>query len=169
MSIKKDWTQECRWVRKTSKIMLSSGSCVHTSLSVFAACLFRYNVLSLVYLLYLLLLPWFLSPNKHTIRGRRTCLHSSSAGVGSEVTRLTLPPRSKEGQMWLRCSIPPHLRGVPGQETPCSPPASLSGLQVCEVAPVSVCFALFQTGDVCLRPKTPGRCCRTCVTLCSAQ
>ncbi|KAL2088481.1 hypothetical protein ACEWY4_015380 [Coilia grayii] len=33
------------------------------------ACLFRYNVLSLVYLLYLLLLPWFLWPNKHTLRG----------------------------------------------------------------------------------------------------
>ncbi|KAK2922149.1 piezo-type mechanosensitive ion channel component 1 isoform X2 [Channa argus] len=33
------------------------------------ACLFRYNVLSLVYFLYLLLLPWFLCPNKHTIRG----------------------------------------------------------------------------------------------------
>ncbi|XP_071237733.1 piezo-type mechanosensitive ion channel component 1-like isoform X1 [Salvelinus alpinus] len=34
-----------------------------------AACLFRYNALSLVYLLYLLLLPWFLWPNKHTLRG----------------------------------------------------------------------------------------------------
>ncbi|KAM7384994.1 hypothetical protein PAMP_001097 [Pampus punctatissimus] len=34
-----------------------------------AACLFRYNVLSLVYFLYFLLLPWFLCPNKHTIRG----------------------------------------------------------------------------------------------------
>ncbi|XP_038593080.1 piezo-type mechanosensitive ion channel component 1 isoform X4 [Micropterus salmoides] len=33
------------------------------------ACLFRYNILSLVYFLYLLLLPWFLCPNKHTIRG----------------------------------------------------------------------------------------------------
>ncbi|XP_059215664.1 piezo-type mechanosensitive ion channel component 1 [Centropristis striata] len=33
------------------------------------ASLFRYNVLSLVYFLYLLLLPWFLCPNKHTIRG----------------------------------------------------------------------------------------------------
>lgn len=33
------------------------------------ACLFRYNVLSLVYFLYLLLLPWFLCPNKHTIKG----------------------------------------------------------------------------------------------------
>ncbi|XP_072772689.1 piezo-type mechanosensitive ion channel component 1 [Nerophis lumbriciformis] len=33
------------------------------------ACLLRYNVLSLVYFLYLLLLPWFLCPNKHTIRG----------------------------------------------------------------------------------------------------
>ncbi|XP_075902137.1 piezo-type mechanosensitive ion channel component 1 isoform X2 [Nelusetta ayraudi] len=37
--------------------------------ALLTACLFRYNVLSLVYLLYLLLLPWFLSPNKHTIRG----------------------------------------------------------------------------------------------------
>ncbi|XP_035462912.2 piezo-type mechanosensitive ion channel component 1 isoform X3 [Scophthalmus maximus] len=33
------------------------------------ACLLRYNILSLVYFLYLLLLPWFLCPNKHTIRG----------------------------------------------------------------------------------------------------
>ncbi|XP_032383361.1 piezo-type mechanosensitive ion channel component 1 isoform X3 [Etheostoma spectabile] len=33
------------------------------------ACLFRYNILSLVYFLYLLLLPWFLCPNKHTLRG----------------------------------------------------------------------------------------------------
>ncbi|XP_019908437.2 piezo-type mechanosensitive ion channel component 1 isoform X2 [Esox lucius] len=34
-----------------------------------AACLFRYNALSLIYLLYLLLLPWFLWPNKHTLQG----------------------------------------------------------------------------------------------------
>ncbi|KAM4591055.1 piezo-type mechanosensitive ion channel component 1 isoform 2-T2 [Odontesthes bonariensis] len=33
------------------------------------ACLFRFNGLSLVYLLYLLLLPWFLCPNKYSIRG----------------------------------------------------------------------------------------------------
>nr|XP_020463203.1 piezo-type mechanosensitive ion channel component 1 isoform X2 [Monopterus albus] len=33
------------------------------------ACLFRYNLLSLVYFLYVLLLPWFLCPNKHTIKG----------------------------------------------------------------------------------------------------
>ncbi|RXN17679.1 piezo-type mechanosensitive ion channel component 1-like protein [Labeo rohita] len=31
--------------------------------------IFRYNSLSLVYLLYLLLLPWFQWPNKHTLRG----------------------------------------------------------------------------------------------------
>ncbi|XP_026863143.2 piezo-type mechanosensitive ion channel component 1 isoform X2 [Electrophorus electricus] len=37
--------------------------------SLLAACLFRYNALSLVYLLYLLLLPWFLWPNKHTLQG----------------------------------------------------------------------------------------------------
>uniref|UniRef100_A0A8C2HDE3 Piezo-type mechanosensitive ion channel component 1 n=1 Tax=Cyprinus carpio TaxID=7962 RepID=A0A8C2HDE3_CYPCA len=33
------------------------------------SCIFRYNALSLVYLLYLLLLPWFQWPNKHTLRG----------------------------------------------------------------------------------------------------
>ncbi|XP_054882093.1 piezo-type mechanosensitive ion channel component 1 isoform X2 [Poeciliopsis prolifica] len=33
------------------------------------ACLFRFNLLSLVYFLYLLLLPWFLCPNKYTVRG----------------------------------------------------------------------------------------------------
>ncbi|XP_067396336.1 piezo-type mechanosensitive ion channel component 1 [Emydura macquarii macquarii] len=37
--------------------------------SLLAACLFRFNALSLVYLLYLLLLPWFLGPTEHTIRG----------------------------------------------------------------------------------------------------
>ncbi|XP_030297383.1 piezo-type mechanosensitive ion channel component 1 isoform X2 [Sparus aurata] len=37
--------------------------------ALLTACLFRFNLLSLVYFLYLLLLPWFLSPNKHTIRG----------------------------------------------------------------------------------------------------
>ncbi|XP_035273353.1 piezo-type mechanosensitive ion channel component 1 isoform X2 [Anguilla anguilla] len=34
-----------------------------------AACLFRFNALSLVYLLYLLLLPWFLWPNERSLRG----------------------------------------------------------------------------------------------------
>lgn len=36
----------------------------------FTACLFRYNLLSLIYLVFLLLLPWFQCPNKHTIKGR---------------------------------------------------------------------------------------------------
>ncbi|XP_075795990.1 piezo-type mechanosensitive ion channel component 1 isoform X2 [Pelodiscus sinensis] len=38
-------------------------------LSLLAACVFRINALSLVYLLYLLLLPWFLGPTEHTIKG----------------------------------------------------------------------------------------------------
>ncbi|XP_041078392.1 piezo-type mechanosensitive ion channel component 1-like [Polyodon spathula] len=38
-------------------------------MSLSSACLFRYNALSLVYLLYLLLLPWFPGPNERTIRG----------------------------------------------------------------------------------------------------
>ncbi|XP_014030980.1 piezo-type mechanosensitive ion channel component 1 [Salmo salar] len=43
--------------------------CILLPSFLLAACLFRYNALSLVYLLYLLLLPWFLWPNKHTLRG----------------------------------------------------------------------------------------------------
>ncbi|XP_056148188.1 piezo-type mechanosensitive ion channel component 1 isoform X2 [Lampris incognitus] len=43
--------------------------CVLLPAALLAACLFRYNGLSLVYLVYLLLLPWFVWPNKHTIRG----------------------------------------------------------------------------------------------------
>uniref|UniRef100_UPI0037E95548 piezo-type mechanosensitive ion channel component 1 isoform X2 n=1 Tax=Semicossyphus pulcher TaxID=241346 RepID=UPI0037E95548 len=43
--------------------------CLLLPTALLTACLFRYNVLSLVYFLYLLLLPWFLCPNKHTIRG----------------------------------------------------------------------------------------------------
>ncbi|XP_028930668.1 piezo-type mechanosensitive ion channel component 1 isoform X3 [Ornithorhynchus anatinus] len=38
-------------------------------LSLLAACLFRFNALSLIYLLFLLLLPWFLGPTKHSVRG----------------------------------------------------------------------------------------------------
>lgn len=38
-------------------------------LCLLAGCLFRYNVLSLVYLLYLLLLPWFLGPSEHSMKG----------------------------------------------------------------------------------------------------
>ncbi|XP_077352257.1 piezo-type mechanosensitive ion channel component 1 [Festucalex cinctus] len=43
--------------------------CLFLPIALLTACLLRYNVLSLVYFIYLLLLPWFLSPNKHTIRG----------------------------------------------------------------------------------------------------
>ncbi|XP_037126743.1 piezo-type mechanosensitive ion channel component 1 isoform X2 [Syngnathus acus] len=43
--------------------------CFFLPVVLLTACLLRYNVLSLVYFVYLLLLPWFLCPNKHTIRG----------------------------------------------------------------------------------------------------
>ncbi|XP_051565072.1 piezo-type mechanosensitive ion channel component 1 isoform X1 [Myxocyprinus asiaticus] len=43
--------------------------CFLLPIFLLAACIFRYNALSLVYLLYLLLLPWFQWPNKHTLRG----------------------------------------------------------------------------------------------------
>ncbi|XP_059941391.1 piezo-type mechanosensitive ion channel component 1 isoform X1 [Mesoplodon densirostris] len=37
--------------------------------ALLAACLFRINALSLVYLLFLLLLPWFPGPSRHSIQG----------------------------------------------------------------------------------------------------
>ncbi|XP_068597023.1 piezo-type mechanosensitive ion channel component 1 [Brachionichthys hirsutus] len=43
--------------------------CLLLPAALLTACLFRFNVLSLVYFVFLLLLPWFLCPNKHTIRG----------------------------------------------------------------------------------------------------
>ncbi|XP_035771468.1 piezo-type mechanosensitive ion channel component 1-like [Neolamprologus brichardi] len=43
--------------------------CLLLPSGLLTACLFRLNILSLVYFLYLLLLPWFLCPNKHTIKG----------------------------------------------------------------------------------------------------
>ncbi|XP_060041014.1 piezo-type mechanosensitive ion channel component 1 isoform X2 [Erinaceus europaeus] len=38
-------------------------------LALLAACLFRFNALSLVYLLFLLLLPWCPGPSQHSLRG----------------------------------------------------------------------------------------------------
>ncbi|XP_076599165.1 piezo-type mechanosensitive ion channel component 1 isoform X1 [Chaetodon auriga] len=43
--------------------------CFLLPIVLLTACVFRYNILSLVYFVYLLILPWFLCPNKHTIRG----------------------------------------------------------------------------------------------------
>uniref|UniRef100_A0A673WY92 Piezo type mechanosensitive ion channel component 1 (Er blood group) n=1 Tax=Salmo trutta TaxID=8032 RepID=A0A673WY92_SALTR len=50
---------------RLASLLLSQGP----ERALLVSCLFRYNALSLVYLLYLLLLPWFLWPNKHTLRG----------------------------------------------------------------------------------------------------
>lgn len=44
----------------------------------FTACLFRYNWLSFVYLIYLLLIPLFAEPTKTTMRGECDALHSSA-------------------------------------------------------------------------------------------
>ncbi|KAM9192088.1 piezo-type mechanosensitive ion channel component 1 isoform 2-T2 [Dugong dugon] len=43
-------------------------------LALLAACLSRVNALSLVYLLFLLLLPWFKGPTPHSIQGHTVCL-----------------------------------------------------------------------------------------------
>ncbi|XP_051948231.1 piezo-type mechanosensitive ion channel component 1-like isoform X1 [Xyrauchen texanus] len=47
--------------------------CCLLPIFLLAASIFRYNALSLVYLLYLLLLPWFQWPNKRTLRGHTGC------------------------------------------------------------------------------------------------
>jgi len=52
---------------QTAKVIVKGST---QSLCFSTACIFRYNALSLVYLLYLLLLPWFQWPNKHTLRGK---------------------------------------------------------------------------------------------------
>lgn len=61
------------------------------SLSLFffisPACLFRYNALSLVYLLYLLLLPWFTWPNKHSARGKHNNISHTSTSLSPQNER----------------------------------------------------------------------------------
>ncbi|XP_057703388.1 piezo-type mechanosensitive ion channel component 1 isoform X1 [Corythoichthys intestinalis] len=51
------------------QLIVSFIYCLVLPLVLLTACLLRFNILSLVYFVYLLLLPWFLCPNKHTIRG----------------------------------------------------------------------------------------------------
>ncbi|CAN9500176.1 unnamed protein product [Ophioblennius macclurei] len=66
-----------------------------------SACLFRFNALSLMYFLFLLLLPWFLCPNKHTIKGHTgrfikavlaTSLFFIVAHICFQTTLYTYPP-----------------------------------------------------------------------------
>ncbi|XP_074895941.1 piezo-type mechanosensitive ion channel component 1 isoform X2 [Buteo buteo] len=50
-------------------------------LALLAACLFRFNVLSLVYLLFLLLLPWFPGPTQHSAGGHTSRLLKALLGT----------------------------------------------------------------------------------------
>ncbi|XP_062356270.1 piezo-type mechanosensitive ion channel component 1 [Cinclus cinclus] len=50
-------------------------------LALLAACLFRYNVLSLVYLLFLLLLPWFPGPSSRFTAGHTTRILKALLGT----------------------------------------------------------------------------------------
>ncbi|TSK20074.1 Piezo-type mechanosensitive ion channel component 1 [Bagarius yarrelli] len=74
--------------------------CLLLPTALLAACLVRYNAFSLVYLLYLLLLPWFTWPNKHTAQGHTgrfvTVLFSTSllfllAHVSFQICLYTVP------------------------------------------------------------------------------
>ena len=81
VTVNRDQQLSCRWssrpqtwdTKRPSVAPVTVDTRLTPCVCVFAACLFRYNLLSLVYFLYLLLLPWFLCPNKHTIRGRTRC------------------------------------------------------------------------------------------------
>lgn len=48
--------------------------CFVPSFLLSAACLFRYNALSFVYLIYLLLIPLFPEPSSTTMQGKVVCL-----------------------------------------------------------------------------------------------
>uniref|UniRef100_A0A671QYS1 Piezo-type mechanosensitive ion channel component 1-like n=1 Tax=Sinocyclocheilus anshuiensis TaxID=1608454 RepID=A0A671QYS1_9TELE len=89
--------------------MLVRTDCLSVLFST--ACIFRYNALSLVYLLYLLLLPWFQWPNKHTLRGHTghyiKALFSTSlifllAHVSFQICLYTIP--SLDDELGHNCS-----------------------------------------------------------------
>lgn len=71
----------CSWAALLSLMMMK---CVF-SLPSSAACLFRYNALSFVYLIYLLLLPLFPEPTSTTMQGKGV---STSASASSAESRL---------------------------------------------------------------------------------
>ncbi|KAK9392634.1 piezo-type mechanosensitive ion channel component 1 [Crotalus adamanteus] len=60
--------EEAQIPEKSWAIHLICADCISLSFDS-PACLFRFNGLSLVYLLYLLLVPWFLGPTEDTIKG----------------------------------------------------------------------------------------------------
>lgn len=60
-----------------------------------AACLLRSNALSLVYLLFLLLLPWFPGPSRHSLRGKGQA--ELPPGGGGAGLRALCPGTQREG------------------------------------------------------------------------
>ncbi|KAJ7398927.1 Piezo-type mechanosensitive ion channel component 1 [Pitangus sulphuratus] len=52
-------------------------------LSLLAACIFRFNVLSLVYLLFLLILPWFPGPKRGSAAGHAGCILKCLLAISS--------------------------------------------------------------------------------------
>ncbi|XP_069757353.1 piezo-type mechanosensitive ion channel component 1 isoform X2 [Narcine bancroftii] len=80
-------------------------------LALLAACLFRYNALSLIYLLYLLLLPLFFGPSEHTVRGHTG--HLLKALLGTSILflcahggfQITLYVLKDEDLLGHNCSV----------------------------------------------------------------
>lgn len=65
---------------------------VTNAVPVSPACLFRYNVLSLVYLLFLLFLPWFPGPSSRVAAGKGSPGAAGVARVGWAAGGLPPPP-----------------------------------------------------------------------------
>lgn len=77
-----DWLacleKEAMWFLKPLPVQLLCwpvviNTILPSSLFPIAACAFRYNGLSFVYLIYLLLIPLFSEPTKATMQGKRLC------------------------------------------------------------------------------------------------
>lgn len=78
-----------------------------------AACLLRSNALSLVYLLFLLLLPWFPGPSRHSIRGKGQAVAPAWRGrlgaLGS-LSRCAQPRHPEGGRCWVLLRNPGQQR-----------------------------------------------------------
>lgn len=91
-----------------------SPACSHANLvSPPAACLLRSNALSLVYLLFLLLLPWLPGPSRHSLRGKGQAVAPAWRGrlrAQSSLSMGTQPRHPEGGRCWVLLRNPGQQR-----------------------------------------------------------
>lgn len=81
-------------------------------LSVSAACMFRYNALSFVYLIYLLLIPLFPEPTSTTMQGKSASASDSHAGLRLCPPKLDSLPNIAVQDSLMRTSPSPEDLGM---------------------------------------------------------